>query len=285
MKTKNILSIFIVLLLPIQGVFAETITVDNTLDLLNAIDSDKTILIEEGKYNISEVILEVSNPIISLIDEFDGPSPHYTGVNNLKIKGKGNVEIVIEPRYSWVLSFSNSTNIVFEDLIFGHTEAGYCTGGVMAFEACENISIVRCSLYGSGTVGMYSKSCKNITVAKSDIYECTYGLLYLYDSENISFTKNSFRKTGEFDLIEIMNCQNVSFNKCSFTENYNDDFMPFFFRVDEDMWNGSYSDQKSSIIISRCKFTNNQVCEFCNNPDVLYMKKNKFCENKFKTPE
>ncbi|PLX06220.1 MAG: hypothetical protein C0596_17225 [Marinilabiliales bacterium] len=285
MRKIKFIPLFIGLLLSLQLLSSETITVNNTLDLLNAIDSDKTIIIEEVKYNISEVIFEVTNPIVSLIDEFDGPSPHYTGVNNLKIVGKGKVEIVIEPRYSWVLSFSNSTNLVFDNLILGHTEAGYCTGGVMAFEGCEDILIDGCSLYGSGTVGIYAQSCSRLAVKKSDIYECTYGLLYLYDSKDITFEKTSFRKTVEFDLIEIMNCQNVNFNKCEFTENYNGDFMPFFFRVDEDVWNGGYKEQSSSLVISKCKFTNNEVYEFCNHVEVLDLKKNKFSENKFSTPE
>ena len=289
MKIKiSLFSVFIFVFIS-QNIFAEKVVVNNTLDLLNAIKSDCEIVIEEGYYNISKVWENVDNQSISWVDEFDGPGPFIYGINNLKLSGKGKVEIVIEPRYSWVMSFSNCTNIDFENIILGHTDSGYCTGGVLSFEECNNINIKNCSLFGSGTVGIYTFNCNNVLIEKSDIYECTYGLAYIYNSNNIVFEKTKLRKTGEYNLIEISESSNIEFIKCNFEENFNGTFMPYLFAIDFDFYSNNNSNQQASqtkkIKIHKCQFNNNKVVEFTNDVNAIDLKSNKYKGNDFTQPE
>lgn len=265
--------------------FSETIQVNNALELLNAIKSNCTIILAEGEYNISEIIADVDNPNIDFIDNFDGPGPLVQNVTNLTLSGKGKATLVIEPRYSWVVNFFNCDNVNIEGLTFGHTNSGYCQGGVLGFESCTNINIEKCSLYGCGTVGIMTRDCSNLAVKSCDIYECSYGLLYLYDSENISFEKTKFRKTGEFDLIEISGCKNVSFTKCIFSENFNDNFMPNFFAIYYNIYSGESVENSGIIKIHKCKFSDNKVSQFTNEFKKLDLRKNKFSGNTFYVPE
>lgn len=187
------------------------------------------------------------------------------------------------------MSFSNSTNIDFENIIFGHTESGYCTGGVLSFEECNNINISNCSLFGSGTVGIYTFNCNNVLIEKSDIYECTYGLAYIYNSNNIVFEKTKLRKTGEYNLIEISESSNIEFIKCKFEENFNGKFMPYLFAIDFDFYSNTNSNAQASqtkkIKIHKCQFNNNKVVEFTNDVNAIDLKSNKYKGNDFTQPE
>ena len=192
---KNTVFIFIIAALTSfasQQISAqELVQVDNTLDFLNAIKSNTIIELAEGTYNISSVIENQTNENISIIDNFDGYEPDIYNVNDLTIRAKGKVTILLEPRYAWVMMFYNCNNLTLEGITMGHTEKGYCVGGVLSFSECNNITIKSCSLYGSGTVGINTNFCNNVSVINSDIHDCSYGLLYIYDSNNIFLDRKS----------------------------------------------------------------------------------------------
>ncbi|MDD3741643.1 MAG: right-handed parallel beta-helix repeat-containing protein [Bacteroidales bacterium] len=273
-----------VLILSINLISQNVVKVDNTLDFLNAIKSNTTIELAPGIYNISSAIENQTNENISIIDNYDGYEPDIYRVNNLTIKGKGEVKILLEPRYAWVMMFYNCNNLSIEGVTFGHTEKGYCMGGVLGFEECNNVVIKSCSLYGSGTVGISANNCSNISVANSDIHDCSYGLVYLYNSNNISFSKTQFRNTGEFNLIEIMNCNTVKFEKCKFTDNFTNEYMPHLFSIDENIWFGYTEDESqlsSDIWVKKCQFKNNKIQSFVNNDSNFIVVGCKFSNNGF----
>lgn len=264
------------------GVFA--VKISSVAELIEQIGSNKTLELEPGSYNLTKVA-EAYNPHIEWVNNHDGYEPIISNVNNLSIVGKGNTQILIEPRYAWVMNFVNCSNLRFSNLIFGHTEAGYCMGGVLNFESCSNVAIEKCYLYGSGTVGIMANKCDNLSLDECEIYECTYGLAYLYNSNNIRFEKTTFRNTGEFDLVEIMSCNSVTFKSCWFTDNYNGKFLPHFFTIDANLWNNNGSVTSSSAIqIEKCTFMNNKVQKFANDESKISLKGNKFKNNTFSTP-
>jgi len=262
----------------------DVVSVDNALDFLNAIKSNTVIEMAEGTYNISSVIENQTNENITTIDNFDGYEPDIYNINDLTIKAKGEVTILLEPRYAWVMMFFNCNNLKFEGITFGHTEKGYCLGGVLAFNECNNVIINNCSLYGSGTVGINTNYCNNVSVINSDIHDCSYGLLYIYDSNNISFKKTKFRNTGEFNLVEIRNCASVKFEKCQFTDNFTNEYMPYFFSIDDNIWYGYEEDgyrASSDIVIKKCSFKNNNVLSFINEDTGVTVSGCKFANNTF----
>lgn len=279
-----IFSITVILTISLNTTSQTVVKVSNALDFMNAIGSDKVIEMAPGEYNISQVMEQIDNPNISITDNFDGYQPDLSGLKNMTIKGSGKATVLLEPRYAWVMMFTSCENINLEGITFGHTEAGNCMGGVLGFETCNNVKILNCSLYGSGTVGIMTDFCNDFEITNSEIYECTYGLTYLYSSNNISFSKTKFRNTGQYNLVEIVSCQNVSFTKCSFTDNFTNKFMPHLFSIDENIWAGyaESEDEKSiNVSLTKCTFKNNQISSFVNNDENLTLKGCKFSGNNF----
>lgn len=279
---KQFSLIVVLIVIVISNAYSQIeIKVKNTLDFMNALQSNAVITIAPGEYNISNIIEEINNPNIMIVNNFDGYEPNIYEISNLTIKGGGKAKILIEPRYAWVMSFINCSNIKFEGITFGHTESGSCMGGVLGFESCHNISIINCKLFGSGTVGIMANMCTDLSVKKTEIYECTYGLTYIYNSKNVSFDGTTFRNTGEFNLVEIMQSENVIFNKCKFYDNYTNDFMPHLFCIDENLWFENDESKESDLTILKCTFKNNKISSFINNDKNLTLKGCKFSGNGF----
>lgn len=289
LKNENMeqrFSLIIVLcVLAISNVFSQIeIKVKNSLDLMNAIQSNSVIELAPGVYNISKIIEEINNPNVMLIDVFDGSEAKIFEISNLTIKGAGKAKIIVEPRYAWVMSFVNCTNIKVEGITFGHTESGYCEGGVLKFVSCYAINITNCKLFGSGTVGIMANMCTDLSVKKLEIYECTYGLTYIHNCNNVSFSRTTFRNTGEYNLIEIMQLGNVLFNKCKFTDNFTGEFMPHLFYIDENLWFETVENaelKESDLTILNCTFKNNKIPNFINGEKKLTIKGCKFSGNGF----
>ena len=109
-------------------------------------------------YNIGEFDIyydhydEYNKPRLGWSDQFDGKELDIAGMSNLTIEGEGDMAgIIVEPRYAYVLSFFNCKDITLRNLTLGHTDSGYCQGGVVAIRGCQNTVIEGCDLYGCGT--------------------------------------------------------------------------------------------------------------------------------------
>ena len=201
-------------------------------EFLDAIGNNRTIVIMGQGFNISDALLERSDLQVDYDDmmltkknvfyvyETDGPELHIAGISNLTIEaGDEVVSIVTDPRYANVLSFDKCNNITLKGLTLGHTEEGYCTNGVLAFKVCENINIERCDLYGCGTEGLNVDHCKNAKVYASKIRDCSYYIMHLHKSANISFDSCQFFRNREFEQISVSTCENVVFFNCMIANN------------------------------------------------------------------
>ena len=106
---------------------------------------------------------------------FDGSELVVSGVDNLSIVGQGkeNTTMVAVPRYANVLNFENCNELELVGFTLGHTDEGYCTGGVLHFDMSDDIYIEDCGMFGCGTIGIDAYNCAGFRVFKSDIYECT----------------------------------------------------------------------------------------------------------------
>ncbi len=259
-----------------------TITVTNTEEFLNAIGSNKTIVLKEGTYNLSDFEDKGSSQV-TWLDDYDGKQPKISEVSNLKLTGKGNVRILVKPRYTWVFILESCKNVSMENITFGHTEGGYCSGGVIDLEYCENIKMTNCKLFGSGTYGIQMNYCRNVEVTGCDVYKCTYGLLILNYSKYIQFTKTRFRETGEFDLISIEDCDTVNFKSCVFEKNTAG---AYFFVIDNNYgYEYEIAAQSTGITINTCTFRDNDVTQFSNDfRPKLMLGDNRFERNTFPKP-
>ena len=226
---------------PITETPVKEYTVTKESELLSALGSNRIINIKDGTtLNLSKV-LEVQDYFVAFnllwrddyyaerqnTDEhivscsrFDGRQLDLIGFHNLTIRGGRNCSIIVEPRYANVLNFYNCKNISIENLTIGHTEEGYCEGGVIYCEDSEAIGIKNCDLYGCGTYGLETHNTHGVVMEKTIIRDCSYGIMELHSSQYCSFLDCDFMRCREFSLVTIDGgCHNTRFVNCRFAQN------------------------------------------------------------------
>ena len=159
-------------------------------EFLAAIAPDTTIYLEPGVYDLSTAagcgVTETDRYRWDL--RFDGPSLVITGVDGLTIEGAGaeSVTIAAVPRYADVLGFERCAGRTLRGFTAGHTEEkGYCTGGVLYFDLCDDAVIDGCALFGCGIMGITASNCDDMNVSNTEIYDCEYGAVTLNDSNAV----------------------------------------------------------------------------------------------------
>ncbi|MBP5743206.1 MAG: right-handed parallel beta-helix repeat-containing protein [Paludibacteraceae bacterium] len=209
--------------------------VKTALEFVKSLGSDRVITVE-GIINLSDVLQyddkcsqagvstlkAYSEPTakISREDHFDGYQLVLNLCNNLTIQGspKGGA-ILIEPRYAFIMSFRNSKNVVIRELTIGHTDEGYCEGGVLEFENCEGVQIDKCDMYGCGTEGITASKTTDLRCVNSIIRDCSYSIMTLSSCFNVKFNDCDFYRNREYTLINVASSLNVSFSRCRFSQN------------------------------------------------------------------
>ncbi len=242
---KKILTV-IMLLVAMNVAAQKEIKVNSARELIEAIGSNRIIVIQDG------CVLNLT-PILNNEDFFDrdgfGWLPNYyperngteelkvsckcfdgrmldlIGIRNLTIRGGKDCKIVVEPRYAYIFSFYGCKNIRLERLTIGHTEEGYCEGGVILASGCENLSIANCDLYGCGTYGLETASCRNVTMEKSIIRDCSYGIMQISNSSECKFIDCDFFRCREFNLVTLSDSEDALFRNCRFAQNQGELFM------------------------------------------------------------
>lgn len=241
---KQLSTIILICLLTVMQALAQPskqeITVTNAREFIDALGSNRTIVIKEGcQLNLTPILnqkelfrragylwtndyyeeRETAKELKVSCNRFDGRQLDLIGLRNLTIRGGNGCRIVVEPRYAYIMSFYRCSNIRLERLTIGHTEEGYCEGGVINAVASENISIVNCDLYGCGTYGLEADGCKNVKMERSIIRDCSYGIMQIANTEDCVFTDCDFVRCREFTLIAVGNSTGTRFTRCRFAQN------------------------------------------------------------------
>ena len=223
-----------------DGAAITTIKVSDSREFLEALGSDRIIEMAPGVYNLSQWDPILNNhpeqappyPGLGFLGEaklasgvtwqevFDGGELTLNGVKNLTIRGwtaRGGFDesegIVVDPRYAFVLKFVNCSDIVIENLKAGHSEGGYCDGGVFGFADSSRIEINRTEMYGCGTVGLELWDVSDMKVTDSWIYECTDAIMMVRGGKNIAFEECVFRHNLS-SWIGVFGTENMSFADC-----------------------------------------------------------------------
>ena len=222
------------LLLMAIGLNAKDYKVSTALEFVKALGSNRTIIVE-GVINLSDVLengdlckelgmeaaeydIDTKSMLIRNY-ETDGHMLTLNKVKNLTIKGKDGATILISPRYAYPLSFLKCKGIKLVNFTAGHTDEGYCTGGVLEFKQCEDIEIDRCDLFGCGIEGITATNTKNLVCKKSIIRDCSYSIMELLNCANMTFEDCDFYRCREFTMISIMDCTNTNFTRCRISQN------------------------------------------------------------------
>lgn len=246
--------------------------VDNVFSLLENIGSDKKIFLKQGVYNISKG-LSVGNEKILWREEYDGMYPVISNVRNLSIDAEPGTFILIEPRYVFVFEFVNCVNVNLSNLTLGHTESGYCVGGVLRFDTTTDIKLFNCVLFGCGTVGIDLNNVERFNMENSIIKECTYSLMHIRYSNNITFKNSIFKDTQQFDLIEIESSHSIEISDSIISSNMTGDFLPHLFKVLGDC---------NNLRVVGTEIKNNEVNYLINDSSLIEFIGCKFKNNDFK---
>lgn len=185
-------------------------------ELIAAIAPDTEIILKDGTYDLStakDYGTGWSN-YHYWSEEFDGPAFVITGVDNLVIRSEsGDPEKCIlsaVPRYADVLKFKSCNHITVSGITAGHTvEPGYCTGGVLYYEDCDNVLVNNCGLYGCGILGVRAELCSAVAVTGCEIYECSDGGISMGNTSGIRIENCSFRDLGG-DALYFYECRDVT---------------------------------------------------------------------------
>jgi hypothetical protein len=226
------------------------VTVGTAEEFVNALGSNKRIILKPGVYNLS-TINQVNNSDNSVTWETvqDGKELNLQNIHNLTIEGmdSGKVEIKVAPRFANIINFFNVQNITIKNIVAGHTPAQYeCNEGVLKFTYSSDISIMNSELYGCGSIGLNINDVKRLNASNCTIDHCSLRAIQLYNSETIKFTEtNIINHEAYSNIIMVFNSKDVTFEKCVMSDNHN--------------FGWSFIDalNKSNILLDKCVIKNN----------------------------
>lgn len=227
-------------------VLPHTVHVKTAKELLEAIAPDTQIVLESGKYNLSEALEDTD---LSKYEDYlqpvygDESEIVICNIDNLTILGPTDsvAQIVVNNPTASTLSFLECEDICVSNVTVGHdVEKGTCSGAVIRLDHCNGVTLNKDDLYGCGTYGVEAYNCTGIRANDCTVRECTYGILSIYTCSDTVFNNCVFKECEKLDLIATSD-SGIIFNECDFTQNKTDyDFIS----------KGAYS----SVIFKACSF-------------------------------
>ena len=208
---------------------------DVHLNLSRVLENDKLFTHVQGRqWATDATAFSGQAPLVVSEDQTDGRQLAIVNMKGLIIKGTSNSSIEVDPRYAFVLRFVNCESCEVRNLTIGHTEYGFCDGGVIGVSGGRRIFLQDCDLYGCGTYGVTLVETEDFAAHDCLVRNCTYGILEMFRSMGIQFKNCDFFNNKEYDLITAMGCRGLSFIDCRFYAN-NDDSQLFSFDTEVTM--------------------------------------------------
>ena len=272
------LLISILLCISFNHIYSSEIKVYNANQFVDAIGSNVTLLLMDSII-LSEIDEDKSGSNYRMQEAHDGRELVITNVENLNIIGSTEypTDIITDPRYGFVLIFENCSKILIDNINAGHTDPGYCEGGVFSFLDCQNITIDNSIMFGSGTTGIWAVNVKNLKCNNSLIWGCTYDIMSLKNCMYFQFNNCEFSSNRGFDMIYIKNSIKIEFNDCIVKNNNTN------FGCGSNYGELSLLDisESISIVLNNCVIENNTMCYFTKNKSDLTLNNTIFQNNNF----
>lgn len=213
----------------------DAIEVSSLEDFIEAIEPGANIVFKKGTYNFTPELEDLygddgkkfnkKHEYVQILECFDGVELVIQDIEGLTIQGQEGkkVELQVEPRYADVIRFEECKDISISNMTVGHTvEQGSCAGDVLEFDDCENISLDGMDLYGCGTYAVTSYRTSGIAVTDSTLRDCSYGLIDISESSDVSFKSCDMTGSTGYTMLSIYS-SDVTFSKCTFEDNTCDD--------------------------------------------------------------
>ena len=170
------------------------ITVTTVDEFLNAIGSDRTIVLDGTNFKLTTAMNYGTGEtdLYNWCYSPDGPSLIIYDVKNLTIKAKSSdpatTTFEAVPHSADVLSFIRCENITVTGFTIGHTKNKASSyGGALDFEGCSNIKIENMRINGCGGKGIHTDSCNDIDIINTEIFDCDNGAGWFTDTNGINF--------------------------------------------------------------------------------------------------
>ena len=192
----------------------------NTVINLSEVLNDKGFFTGAGRGWVDSIEEYSGNARIISESVHNGRQLTLMNLRDVTIIGDYNSHIVVDPPYAYVLNFVNCQNIKLQNITMGHTEEGYCTGGVVGLTSCFKVNISYCDLYGCGAYGLVSDTSTQVGMYNTIIRDCSYGIMQLFNTNEVVFENCDFIRNKEFTMVEVdSNCSNLLFSECRFAQN------------------------------------------------------------------
>ncbi len=170
------------------------VTVTSVDEFLEALGPDRTIILDGALFDLSTASNYggIGTDCYYWAEDYDGPELVIHDVNGLTIYAKdtssGATTLAAIPRYADVLSFRNCENLTLGGFTAGHTkEPGSCSGGVLNFQNCSQVTLEKMRLYGCGVLGIQAFQCATLNILRTEIYECSQGGANFFQCDGIRF--------------------------------------------------------------------------------------------------
>ena len=197
-------------------------------ELLAALGPERIIDLSEGVYDLSSAADygSGSSDAYYWSETYDGYELVINNVQNLHITG-GDAEtpqIVTRPRYANVLKFEDCDTVTLGSLILGHTEErGTCSGGVVYFDNCDEMTVSFCRLYGCGTIGITAINCSGVYAMESFIYDCSQNAVFASSCHDVQIRHSVIHDNGvdwSQGLFYAEGCNGFAVINCEIYDNF-----------------------------------------------------------------
>lgn len=234
--------------------------VSTTDEFLAALGPDRTIVLEAQFYDLSQAsdYGGYGSAHYYWEDCYDGFALIITNVEGLRIVSSDQEAelhtIAAQPRYANVLTFQNCRNVLLSGFTAGHTEIpGECSGGVLYFTGCMDVTVDSCRMYGCGTMGIQAYDCSMIKVCSSSIFDCSYGGVSFWNVSEVRMENCSI-----YDVpspgISVNECYDVMWNNLCIGNGMYDvngeGLVPFVYDYDYGYGYETYDDSASLALSS-----------------------------------
>jgi len=198
----------------------------STVDqLLCAIGPERIIELSAGVYDLSAATgYGTENTDYYYWNEtYDGYELVINSISGLYIDGGEDAQIVTQPRYANVLRFENCSDALLASLYIGHTpEEGSCSGGVLYFDDCDNMTLSFCRLYGCGTIGISAINSSSVYANECFIYDCSQNAVYASSCHDVQLRYSQIYENGSdwtMGLFHAEGCNGFALVNCEIYDN------------------------------------------------------------------
>ena len=260
-------------------------------ELLSSIESDRTLILEEGDFNLREASTYGKTKIdhhenYHWEEVNDGFQLVIENVSNFRILAESDsVRLLAVPRYANIIQFRNCSDCELTFLTAGHTpDKGYCTGGVIQLDSCQRMKVLDCALFGCGTVGVDVRYSTDVTVSGCEIYECTQGAIFLDTSRGVTIFGNTIRDIGKSvgginygQVLEANASKGISFRENRIVDShcsgllYANNCSDLYFlstKVENNSFRSLFWLEGSHVVVDGSRFADNQFSRWFQNANT-----------------